>query len=104
MSGDGAKKRPMRNSTPGPGALTRCYKAMCAVCRRTQIVDAHDKDHDAEPQLRELGWKETTRLTEGDTRHWICSQHHESGSYKVFRDKENRHRVEIGLGDVRGLG
>lgn len=94
----------MLNSTPGPGALTRCYKATCAVCRRTQVVDAHDKNHDAEPQLRDLGWKETTRLTEDDRRHWICPQHHEAGSYKVYRDKEAENRVELGPGDVRGLG
>lgn len=104
MSSDEATPRPMRNSTPGPGALTRCYKAVCAVCERTDIVDAHDKSHDAGPQLRDLGWKETTRLTEGDSRHWICPKHHEPGSYKVYRDKEADHRVELGPGDVGGLG
>jgi hypothetical protein len=104
MTDEPARPRPKLNSTPGPGALTRCYKATCAVCRRTQVVDAHDKDQDAAPQLRDLGWKQTTRLTESDSRHWICAQHHEAGSYKVYRDKENEHRIELGPGDVRGLG
>jgi hypothetical protein len=99
-----AHKRPMLNSTPGPGALTRCYKATCAVCKRTEIVDAHDKRNDAVPQLQDLGWKRTTKLTDSDSRHWICPAHHEPGSYKVYRDKENEHRVELGPGDVRGLG
>jgi len=103
MSAD-PTKRPIRNSTPGYGTLTRCYKAVCAVCKRTQIVDAHDKNHDAEPQLRELGWKETTRLTDGDSRHWICPQHHEPGSYKVYRDVEHEHRIELGPEDVQSLG
>jgi len=101
-----AQPRPILNSTPGPGALTRCYKATCAVCKKTQTVDAHDKNHDAEPQLRDLGWKETTRLTEDDSRHWICPKHHEPGSYKVFVDKENA-RQEVGPGkpaSVHGLG
>jgi hypothetical protein len=93
----------MLNSTPGPGALTRCYKATCAVCGRTEIVDAHDKEQDAEPELRDLGWKETTRLTDGSSRHWICPVHHEPGSYKIWRDKE-QDRTEIGPGDVHGLG
>jgi O-methyltransferase involved in polyketide biosynthesis len=103
MSSDDAKPRPIRNSTPGYGTLTRCYKAVCAVCKRTEIVDGHDKDHDAEPQLRDRGWKETTRLTEDDRRHWICPKHHEPGSYKVFLDK-NDARHELGPGDVGGLG
>lgn len=99
-----ASPRSIRNATPGPGALTRCYKATCAVCQRTQIIDAHDKDRDAEPQLRSLGWRETTRLTDDDRRHWICPQHHEPGSYRVYRDKESGQRVELGPGDVPGLG
>lgn len=104
MPSDEATPRPMRNSTPGPGALTRCYRCECAVCGRVDHVNAHDKNHDAEPVLRNNGWKETTRLTEDDSRHWICPQHHEPGSYKVYRDKENEHRVELGPDDVHGLG
>lgn len=99
---DDSQKRPLDNASPAPGALTRCYKATCAVCKRTQVVDAHDKNHDAEPELRDLGWKETTRLTDGNRRHWICPSHHEPGSYKVYKDKENE-RVELGPGDVQGL-
>lgn len=75
------------------------------MCKRTETVDAHDKRKDAEPQLRELGWKETTRLTEGKSRHWVCPKHHEPNSYKIFVDKENA-RQEIGPGkaaSVRGL-
>jgi hypothetical protein len=98
-----ATPRPIRNSTPGPGAVSRCYKATCAVCGRTDIYDGHDKQNDIWPQLRENGWKQTTRLTEDDRRHWICPTHHEPGSYKVFRDKE-QDRIEIGPGDVHGLG
>lgn len=45
---------------------------------------------------------QTTRLTEDDSRHWICSKHHEPGSYKIWRDKENE-RIEVGPGDVPGL-
>lgn len=90
------------NATPAPGALTRCYKASCAVCSRTQIVDAHDKENDAWPQLRDLGWRRTTRLTEGGDRHWICSKHHEPGSYAVYRDKDAENRIELGPGDVKG--
>lgn len=97
------KPRPILNSTPGPGALTRCYKATCAICDRVDIVDGHDKETDAAPQLRELGWMQTTKLTEDDRRHWICVKHHEPGSYKVYRDKEAEHRIELGPGDVRGL-
>jgi len=104
MSKD-TQPRPIQNSTPGYGTLTRCYKAVCAVCKRTETVDAHDKTRDAEPQLRELGWKQTTKLTEDESRHWICSKHHEPNSYKVFVDKENA-RQEIGPGkpaSVRGI-
>lgn len=104
MSTDSARPRAKMNSTPGPGAVTRCYKATCAICRQTQIVDAHDKETDAWPQLRDLGWRQTTRLTESDSKHWICPQHHESGSYKIYRNKEHEQRIELGPGDVRGLG
>jgi hypothetical protein len=97
-------RRSKLNATPGPGVLNRCYKATCAVCRRTQTVDAHDKENDAAPELRDLGWKQTTRLTEDDSRHWICLQHHEPGSYKVYRDKEADQRTELGPGDMLGLG
>ena len=93
---------PVRKATARPGAITRCYKAMCAVCGRTDIYDGHDKERDVWPQLREHGWKQTTRLTEDDSRHWICAKHHEPGSYKVYRDKEIQ-RVELGSGDVPGL-
>ncbi|MCS3679363.1 hypothetical protein GGP72_003323 [Salinibacter ruber] len=93
---------PVRKATASPGAVTRCYKAMCAVCGRTDIYDGHDKERDVWPQLREHGWKQTTRLTEGGSRHWICAKHHEPGSYKVYRDKEIQ-RVELGPGDVPGL-
>jgi hypothetical protein len=93
---------PVRKATARPGAVTRCYKAMCAVCGRTDIYDGHDKERDVWPQLREHGWKQTTRLTEGGSRHWICAKHHEPGSYKVYRDKEIQ-RVELGPGDVPGL-
>lgn len=98
-----ATPRPIRNATPGPGALTRCYKAVCAICGETAIVDAHDKHHDAEPLLREQGWRETTRLTDDDRRHWICPKHHEGG-YKIFRDVEAENPVEVGPDDVFGLG
>jgi hypothetical protein len=100
---DEPEKRPMLNSTPAPGELTRCYKATCGVCGRTQTVDAHDRRNDAWPQLRDLGWKETTRLTEDDSRHWICPAHHEPGSYKVYHDKKNDRR-EVEPGEIRGLG
>lgn len=104
MSGSEAGPRPILNSTPGPGALTRCYRAVCAVCKREEIVDAHDKSSDAAPVLQDLGWRQTTRLTESNSRHWICPAHHEPGSYKVYRDKETDQRIELGPGDVRGLG
>jgi hypothetical protein len=29
-----------------PGAVTRCYKTMCAVCGRTDIYEGHDKERD----------------------------------------------------------
>lgn len=96
--------RPMINATPGPGAVTRCYKATCAICQRVEIVDAHDKENDAHPVLRENGWKQTRKLTDDDRRHWICPKHHEPGSYKVYRDKEADRPVELGPGDVYGLG
>ena len=101
-SGDTSHSTPIRNATSRPGAVTRCYKAMCAVCGRTDIYDGHDKERDVWPKLRQHGWKQTKQLTEGDTRHWICSKHHEPGSYKVYRDKETR-REELGPGDVPGL-
>lgn len=65
-------------------------------------MGGHGKERDVWPQLRDHGWKQTTRLTEGDTRHWICSTCHQVGSYKVYRDKEPR-REELGPGDVPGL-
>ena len=95
--------QPPRNAIPTPGSVTRCYKAMCAICARIDIYDGHDKERDIWPQLREHGWMQTTRLTEDDSRHWICSKHHEPGSYKIYRDKENE-RVELGPGDVSDLG
>lgn len=104
MSENTTSPGPILSATPRPGALTRCYKATCAICRRTQTVDANDKDHDAKPQLRDLGWKETTHLTEDDHRHWICPKHRESGSYKIYRDKEAERRVELGPGDVQSIG
>lgn len=96
--------RPIRNATPAPGALTRCYKAICAICNRVEIVDAHDKERDAWPEIRDLGWRQTTRLTKSDDRYWICPKHHESGSYKIYRDKEAENRVELGPGDMPDLG
>ncbi len=81
----------------------RCYKAMCAVCRQIEIVDGYDKTHDAEPNLRELGWKKTTRLTEGDSQHWICPLHHEPGSSAVYLNIKASELLELGPGDMPGL-
>jgi len=101
-SSESSERRKAPNATPGPGALTRCYKATCAICERIEIVDAHDKESGAAPHLRDLGWTQTSKLTADDRRHWVCPKHHEPGSYKLYWDKE-QDRTEVGEGDLPDL-
>lgn len=69
------------------GGLHRCHRVICAVCEREEIIPHRLKERAAE-HLREVGWKQTMRLSDGGERLWICAAHHEPGSYAVYRDKE----------------
>lgn len=86
-----------------PGALIRCYVVRCAVCEKKKLTlpGANNKDDEAEPTLRKGGWRETRKLTEDDSRHWVCPIHTKEGSYAVY--KTDDYRIELGPGDVHGL-
>jgi len=73
----------------------------CAIYRREETVPQHRKERAAE-HLREIGWKQTVRLTKEDKRLWICLIHHEPGSYAVYRDKETD-RTRLGANDLPDL-
>lgn len=76
------------------GKLRRCFRVTCAVCKREETAPYRRKQRAAE-HLREIGWKQTTRLSDRDERRWICSIHHEPNSYAIYRDKETD-RTELG--------
>lgn len=98
ISGFGPLSEQNHSPNMDGGQLERCHRATCAVCKREETIP-HRRKEAAAQHLRDLGWKQTTRLSRGERRLWICPVHHESGSYAIYRDKETD-RTELGAGDI----
>ena len=78
-----------------PGELTRCYAVRCAICARTKVFPAKNKDRrdgGAAAQAERAGWKRTSQLGDDGQRLWICAKHHEPGSYALYADTETDRR------------
>lgn len=79
------------NETVDLGRMVRAYVVRCAICGRTDVYPAHNKGRQAggaAEQAERSGWKRTSQLGEDGERLWVCSKHHEPGSYKLWVDKE----------------
>lgn len=84
-----------RNSDVDAGQMQRCYAVRCAICGRTDIYRAPNKNRrfgGAAEQAKNMGWKRTSQLGDDGDRLWICAKHHEPGSYALFTDKETDRR------------
>lgn len=88
------------------GRMERAYMVRCAICGRTDTYPAHNKGRQsggAAEQAERSGWKQTSQLGEDGERLWVCSKHHEPGSYRLWIDKEmDRTEVQAPLDHLNG--